>query len=324
MPVDPDVQTILDLLASIDAPPMSSVGAEEARTRFRAFTVDLRDPASLPVVGELRDLTVDGGQAPRPARLYRPEGDADGPLPLMVFFHGGGFVIGDLDTHEAQARRLCRDLGALVVSVDYRLAPEHPFPAAFEDCLAATRWAADHADELGGDPDRLIVGGDSAGGNLAAVVAQACRDGLGPALAAQLLIYPATDMTDPHGEVHRSRDENGEGYFLTRDDMRWFERSYLGDSSPDEPRCSPLHGELRGLPPAVVATAEFDPLRDEGEAYARALKEAGVAVVAMRFDGLIHGFFDMGPTSPVCEQAIDGTCEALAGLLAATGSPHVG
>ena len=318
MPVDPDVQNVLDLIASVDAPPMSTVGAEEARARFRAFTVDLRDPASLAVVGEVTELSVDGAEGPRPARLYRPVGVDHTPLPLVVFFHGGGFVIGDLDTHEGQARRVCRELGALVLSVDYRLAPEHPYPAAFEDCLAATRWAAAHADDLGADPDRLVVGGDSAGGNLAAVVAQACRDGRGPALAAQLLIYPATDMTDPNGEVHASRHDNAEGYFLSGDDMRWFESSYLAGAPAGDPATSPLYGDLAGLPPTVVVTAEFDPLRDEGEAYARALEDAGVPVVATRFDGLIHGFFDMGPLSPACDRAAHETCRALSGLLQPT------
>jgi acetyl esterase len=321
VPVDPDIRQLLDLLASLDAPGLSEVGAEEARARYRAFTVDLRDPATLPAVGDVRETSVDGGRGPRPARVYHPEASGRGPRPVVVFFHGGGFVIGDLDTHEGQARRLCRDLGAIVVSVDYRLAPEHPFPAAFEDCLAATRWAADHATQLGGDPSRLVVAGDSAGGNLAAVVAQACRDGEGPALAAQLLIYPVTDMTDPDGAVHGSRHDNGEGYFLTQDDMRWFERCYATSADARDPRCSPLHGELSGLPPAVVVTAEFDPLRDEGEAYARALERVGVPVVALRYDGLIHGFFDMGPQSPACDRAASDACRALAGLLEPAGSP---
>jgi acetyl esterase len=315
MPVDPHVQTILDLLAAAEGPPLRELGPEEARARYRTFTVELRDPTTMADVGEVTDITVDGGDGPRPARLYRPA-DADaGSLPTLAFFHGGGFILGDLDTHEAQARRLCRELGALVVSVDYRLAPEHPAPAAFEDCLAATGWLAHHAESLGGDPARLIVGGDSAGGNLAATVAQACRDGRGPDLAAQLLIYPVTDMTDPDGKVHRSRHENGEGYFLTQEEMRWFEESYLGDRDPEDPVHSPLYGELAGLPPAVVVTAEFDPLRDEGEAYARAMRAAGVPVEQYRFDGLIHGFFDMGPHSPACDHAANETCGALQRLL---------
>lgn len=315
MPVDPEVQQLLDLLESADVGPLSSLGAPEARQRFRTFTVDLRDPASLAAVGEVVDLEVAGAQGRRPARCYRPEDAGEGPLPTLVLFHGGGFVIGDLDTHEGQCRRLCHDLGALVVSVDYRLAPEHPFPAAFDDALAATRWVAEHAGELGADPGRLAVGGDSAGANLAAGVAQACRDGHGPALAAQLLLYPVTDLSDPGGEVYRSRVDNGEGYFLTRDDMRWFEACYVGGQGAADPRHSPLHGALAGLPPAVVVTAEFDPLRDEGEAYARALEAAGVPVTALRFDGLIHGFVDMTATSSACDRAVARTVEAVAELL---------
>lgn len=309
MAVDHEVQGLLDLLAEAGGASLSSATPEDARARFRMLTVDMRDPDSVIEVGEVRELLVDGGDGLQSARLYRPSADDGPPLPVLVFFHGGGFVIGDLDTHDNQARRLCRDLGALVLSVDYRLAPEHPFPAPLDDCLAATRWAAEHAEELDGDPAQLAVGGDSAGGNLAAMVCQRARDEGGPALAAQLLIYPVTDLTDPDGQRHRSRRDNAEGYLLTQDDMRWFEAAYTGDDEAAR-RASPLWGELAGLPPAVVVTAEYDPLRDEGEAYARALTEAGVPVTHERFDGLIHGFFGMGPLSSACEQAAQRTCDA--------------
>ena len=306
--VDAEVQQLLDMLEQAGGGSLSGPSAEEARAAFRVLTVDMRDPASVIPVREVHDLTVDGGQGPRPARLYRPSTEDDRPRPVLVFFHGGGFVIGDLDTHDNQARRLCRDLDALVVSVDYRLAPEHPFPAAVDDCVAANRWVADHAGELGGDPGQLAVGGDSAGGNLAAVVAQRSRDEGQPTLAAQLLIYPVTDVSTPE---RASRVENAEGYLLTREDMTWFESAYLGDGEPTHPMVSPLLGDLVDLPPAVVVTAEYDPLRDEGDAYAQALRAAGVPVTHRRFDGLIHGFFGMGPLSAACEQAAAFTCGAL-------------
>ena len=245
------------------------------------------------------------------ARIYRP--DADGELPTIVFFHGGGFVIGDLDTHDNQCRTLCHDAGAVVLSVDYRLAPEAPFPAAVEDCFAATRWAAEHVAELGGDAQRIAVAGDSAGGNLAAVVAQmAARRG-----------RPRAGGPAPHLSGHGlrrceypSETENGEGYFLTRADMAWFAGHYVAGEDPANPRLSPLRApDLSGLPPAVVATAEYDPLRDQGDAYADALEQAGVPVVKRRYDGLIHGFFDLSALSPAAAAAVHEIGADLRGLL---------
>ena len=225
----------------------------------------------------------------------------------MALFHGGGFVIGDLDTHDNMARAICRDASAVVVSVDYRLAPEHPFPAGVEDAVAVTRALQGRLDELGGD-GRLAVAGDSAGGNLSAVVAQQV-----PGLAAQFLIYPATDG----GGDYPSRTENAEGYFLDVPTMLWFMDHYA-PSDDDDVRFSPLRAEsLEGLPPAVVVTAEFDPLRDEGEAYAAALEKAGVAVVCRRYDGMIHGFMDMGSFSPAAQAAVDDAISLFAELLRA-------
>ena len=238
--------------------------------------------------------------------------DPLGVVPTLVFFHGGGFVIGDIDSYDSQCRLLCRDGGVAVLSVEYRLAPEDPFPAAPEDAIAVTAWALDNADRLGGDPDRVAVGGDSAGGNLAANATQALRDHQ-PVLAAQLLIYPVTDFTSERP----SHEENGDGLFLTLDDMEWFRSLYVGDGPVDDPRVSPLLAEdLSGLPPAIVITAELDPLRDDGEAYAEALEEAGVPVTRRRFDSLIHGFFAMGTASKAAERAVEEVCKELANALA--------
>ncbi len=313
MPLDPAVQQVLDLLQSMDRPPMSAGTPEQARAGFRVLTVDLRDPATVVPVASVEDLTLELASGPLGARLYRPEGE--GPRPTLVFFHGGGFVIGDLDTHDGQCRWIAREADVVVLSVDYRLAPEAPFPAAVDDCLGATLWAVEHVAELGGDPARVAVGGDSAGGNLAAVVAQQLREAGGPALAAQLLVYPGTDFVDDGGLTHASRVANAEGYFLTADDMTWFGENYAGAADRSDPRLSPLHGTFEGLPPAVLVTAEFDPLCDEGEAYARRLQEAGVEVRARRFDGLVHGFFDMTAMSPAAADAVRETCAAFRELV---------
>jgi acetyl esterase len=238
-------------------------------------------------VAAVEDLELDTAVRLR-ARHYVPPG-ATAASPLLVYLHGGGFTYGDLDTHDGLCRMLCRHAGTHVLAIDYRLAPEHPFPAAVDDARAALAWAIAHAAELGADPAAVGVGGDSAGGNLAAVVAQlAARDG-GPPPVVQLLLYPATDLS----RRHRSRELFGEGFLLTDAEMEWFECNYLGSGreGADDPRASPLLAEdLSGLATAIVVTAAFDPLRDEGEAYADALEHAGTAVVRRRFDGFIHAF----------------------------------
>jgi acetyl esterase len=301
LPVDPQIASLLRFLAAAGSKPMSEGTPEEARRGFRILTVDLRDPAAVPSVASAEDITVPGGAGDLAARVYRP--DVPGPLPTIVLMHGGGFVIGDLDTHDLAARTLANGCAAVVVSVDYRLAPEHPFPAAVEDALAATRWAAAHLSGLGGD-ERLAVAGDSAGGNLAAVAAQTFRDE-GRALAGQLLIYPATDMTGHYP----SHVENGEGYFLDAATMVWFQQQYVGHlADHTDPRISPLLGDLHGLAPAVVVTGEYDPLRDDGLAYAAALERAGVPVEVRTFRGLIHGFVDMGRHSAAAQAAMEETC----------------
>ena len=332
MPLDAQISQLLEQINA--APPMSRGTPEAARDGFRKLTSAAAAFAPEVTVGSVEDLEVDGAEGRLPARLYRPppesltsrpvgtssEGtgrEAEDPLgviscPTLVFFHGGGFVIGDIASYDAQCRRLCRDARVVVLSVEYRLAPEDPFPAAADDAVAAAGWALANVDRLGGDPARIAIGGDSAGGNLAAVAAQALREAE-PGFAAQLLIYPVTDFSSERPS-HR---ENAEGLFLTADDMAWFRSLYVGDRDLSDPRISPLMAaDLGGLPPAVVITAEFDPLRDDGEAYAEALEAAGVPVRRRRFDGLIHGFFAMGTASTAALDAADEVCAELRELLA--------
>ena len=300
--VDPDLEKILPLLPLRDA---ATLTPKRARDELVALAESRKD-VPLPELATVEDITVDGAAGPIAARFYAP---GKTPAATVVYFHGGGWVAGDLFTHERQARTLALELGAVVVSVDYRRPPETPFPGAFEDCLAATRWAAANIGKLGGDPARLAVAGDSAGGNLAAAVAQASRKG-GPRLAAQLLIYPATDLAGNYGAAAEnakfpSRQQNAEGYFLTGDAMRFFAGHYLPRlKDSEDPRASPLRSaDLGGLPRAVITTAEFDPLRDEGEAYAEALKRAGVEVAYFREAGMVHGFFGMGAASRAADAA---------------------
>ena len=309
--LEPELQLTLSLLERRGAPPLESLPPAEAREVYRRQVAVSNGPP--PPVGAVRDLTIDGAAGRLPARHYSPD-EPGGPHPLVVFFHGGGFVLGDLDTHDAPCRLLCRHAGAHVLSVDYRLAPEHPFPAAVEDGRAALLWAFAHAAELGADPSRVAVAGDSAGGNIAAVVAwQATRDG-GPAPVLQVLLYPATDMT----QRSRSHELFGGGFLLTRELMDWFAAQYVAGADPADPRLSVLRADdLGNVAPALVVTAGFDPLRDEGEAYVQALRAAGVApVVLRRFPGLIHGFCNATGTSPVSREALIEVAGATRALLA--------
>jgi acetyl esterase len=305
MPLDPHAQAMLDAMAQAGLPaPWDCEDAAAARAQLAATRVAV--PPS--PVAKVEDRTIPGPAGDVPVRIYWPS-DATG-LPVVVFFHGGGWVICDLDTHDETARRLATDVGAIVVSVDYRLAPEHKIPAAADDCNAAAAWTPVHAADLGGDAGRLAVAGDSAGGNLAAVVALMAKDRGGPALRFQLLVYPVT------GTPWDDRDsfvENAEGYMLTTKAMVWFTEQYVRDRADAEhPYFAPTRAkDLSGLPPALVITAEYDPLRDEGEAYGRMLRDAGVPTTVTRYDGVIHGFFGMDLVIP---RARDAQLEAAAAL----------
>ncbi|MGH9049222.1 MAG: alpha/beta hydrolase [Acidimicrobiia bacterium] len=312
MPVHPQAQLVLDVMRdsglvideSTDVAVMRAQIEEFARAgRAAAEPVDRVDHHAIPGLG--------GHEIP--VRVYRPRGD--GPLPILVWLHGGGWTIGSLETHDNTCRSLANAVGCVVVSVAYRLAPEHKFPAAVDDALAATRWAAGHAGQLGGDPARVGVAGDSAGGNLAAVVSLLARDAGEPEIAFQLLIYPVTD----HEFESRSMRENATGYFLELESMRWFFNQYLNDQSDGADwRFSPMRAaDLTGLPPAFVLTAEFDPLRDQGELYARKLEAAGVAVELRRYDGVFHGFFGMRDFMEPAQQAFDDVTKALRAALEA-------
>lgn len=287
MPLDPQAREFLGKLAASQAPPMHAYSPQDAR----ALVVPLQMPKER--MGGLDNRTIPGPGGEIPVRIYHPktpDEDSTGgsPRPIVVFFHGGGWVVGSIASHDALCRRLCNQSGCIFVSVGYRLAPEHKFPAAVDDCYTATAWAAVNAEELGGDPDRIAVCGDSAGGNLAAVVALLARDRGGPAIAHQSLIYPITDHMPDFDSYRR----NGDGYFLTNDSIHWFWEHYLNDpSEADQPAAAPLRADdLSGLPPATMLVAEFDPLIDEGLAYADRLEQAGVPVERITCDGQIHGF----------------------------------
>lgn len=282
MTLDPQAQAILDIMATVETPPLSETSPEAMRKNMTA-----PPPEQVEQVAKVENRMISGADGDIPARIYWPSDAKD--LPILVYYHGGGFVVCDLETHDGICRALTNKAETIVVSVDYRLAPEHKFPAGPEDCYAATKWVSENASSLGGDASRLSIGGDSAGGNFAAVVALMAKERGGPSIDHQILLYPVTD----NNLNSQSYLDNAEGYFLTREMMGWFWGHYVEDDGL-HPHASPLRADdLSGLPRALVITAQYDPLRDEGQAYAKRLVEAGVDVEEKEYAGMIHGFATM-------------------------------
>lgn len=303
MSLDPEIQVLINGMAEGDTPPLHELAPEEARALYTAMS-QMLDTVDVPI-GQVEDRTVGEGV---PVRIYSPVAGS-GVLPVLVFFHGGGWVIGDLNSHDTLCRSLANQAHCRVVAVDYRLSPEHKFPAGLDDAYSVLEWVEQHAGEIDVDPNRIAVGGDSAGGNLAAVLSLKARDEKGPSIAFQLLIYPVTDHTAEDG----SREEFAEGYFLAQETMLWFSEQYMKpDDDWQTPYASPLMAEnFANLPPAYVVTAGYDILRDEGKAYADALSSANVDVVHKNYSGMIHGFFNMQSVSKVSVQAVQEASLAL-------------
>ena len=295
MPLDPH----LDILIQFSSPPAARDLTELRRTALASSALLPKRPVT---ITDARDLSIPGPASALPARLYTPQGS--GPFPLTVFYHGSGFVAYSIETHDQVCRELCAGANTAVLSVEYRLAPEHKFPAPVDDAYAASLWAAEHAAELGADPLRLAVAGDSAGANLCIAVTLRARDEHGPAIRAQLLLYPVTDFVNT--ARYPSRTENS-GYLLTEEGLQFSRDMYLADPAHAvHPHVSPLHAaDLRNLPPALVLTAEFDPLRDEGAAYAEALQQAGTRAEHQSGPGMIHGFANMTGLSPAAAELMD-------------------
>ncbi|MER7660320.1 MULTISPECIES: alpha/beta hydrolase [unclassified Streptomyces] len=308
----PEVREFVDILAAVF--PDVGVSVTDAVEARRIMDASL-SPFGRPKVGGVADRMIPGppGAPDLPVRVYRPLPEAGpGPWPTVVFFHGGGWVLGGLNSHDRLCRQLCRDAGAVVVAVDYRLAPEVRFPVPIEDAYAAVCWAGDHIGELGGDPRALVVAGDSAGGNLATSAMLVGRERGGPDVALQVLIYPATDAA-LDTESHRT---NAEGYYLTADHVRWFRDLYLGpDGDIHHPLASPLRAELAGLPAAHIVTAGCDPVCDEGRAYAKRLAEAGVPVTEAHYPGMFHGFLALSNVVDEAKDAMAGVAEVIAATM---------
>lgn len=308
MAIDPQMQGVIERVNNSGLPPFYTLSAAEARRLYKETRGVLSPP--VPAVEAVRDLAAAGPAGPIPLRLYRGLATAaDAPLPLLVYFHGGGWTIGDLDTHDIVCRTLANRARCAVAAVDYRMGPEHRFPAAVEDSVAATRWVAAQAATLGVDAARIAVGGDSAGGNLATVVALTLRDAGGPKLVFQALAYPATDQRMDSA----SHAKFGEGYLLTRNNMLWYRDNYLAPADYDDWRASPLRAaDLARLPPAHIITAGYDPLLDEGRAYSERLLAAGVPVLYECFEGMAHGFLTMGGVLAAANHALYRVGQSLA------------
>ena len=297
MPLDPVVKAMMDQMAEAAGPPLHTLPPDEAR---RVTAEMFKGMMKGEPVAKVEDREIPGPAGKIKVRIYTPPGA--GPFPILVFYHGGGWVIGDLESHDALCRALTNRAGRVTVAVDYRLAPEHKFPAAPDDCYAAALWASENAKSFNGDPANLAVGGDSAGGNLSAAISLMARDrGNRPAINFQLLVYPATE-----GGLDTYSHKSFTDYFLTSADVKYFWGHYIrSEADKQNPYlCPAVADNLKGLPPAFMITAEFDPLRDEGEAYAAALREAGVPVTLKRYDGMIHGFFSMGDLLTQAKEAI--------------------
>lgn len=310
MALDQNLGKVLQGLAAAGRKPPHLTSLKESRDGYYALTYGTRTPQQIVQIGSVEERAIPNGLQSINARVYRPADSV--PRPTIVFLHGGGFVLGDLDTHDNMCRDICKSSDSVVVSVEYRLSPESPFPAAVDDSMAATKWVIQHAAELGGLTS-IGIAGDSAGGNLAAVVSQQLL-AEGIELAGQFLIYPGVD--DLHGK-YQSRDENASGYFLETETLHWFFAQYVGDwKDYKDPRLTPINaGSFSNLPPALIVTAEFDPLRDEAEIYAERLQAAGVHAEIVRGAGMIHGFFDMGRWSPAAQGIINCTAKRFGELL---------
>jgi acetyl esterase len=320
MSLDPQVKVLLDAMAAAGGPKLNEMSPPEARAMFEAMRAAPPEPPELASVVDGKVTSPEGHVIP--IRTYlpvSPSGSSSGEQrvenpPVCVYLHGGGWVIGSIESHDAPCRELAARSGCAVVSVEYRLSPETPFPGPLDDCVAAVEWVATNGAEIGVDGSRLVIAGDSAGGNLAAAVTLVARERGGPAIAGQVLVYPATD----HGYGTQSAIDNAEGYLLTMDAMHWFTGHYLGadPARADDPLASPLRAtDLGGLPPALVITAEFDPLRDEGEAYGHKLQDAGVATTVHRYDGQIHGFVGLFPMLDGGRDALQEMAEAVRSAL---------
>lgn len=312
MTLDPQIQAFMGQLAAQQSPKIWDIPVEQTRALYRLMT-SMTDEQNLPV-GKVEDRGLPGPAGTVPIRLYTPVAAGSDLLPCLVYYHGGGMIMGDLDTHDALCRRLAAEADARIIAVDYRLAPEAPFPAAVDDAWAALNWVADNAMDLDIDANRIAVGGDSAGGNLAAVVAQmAARQG-GPSLVYQLLLYPWLDY-----DGGPSRAAFGEGYGVDQPMMDFFARLYFpAGADPDDPRLSPLRQkDVSGVAPALVVTAGYDPLKDEGIAYADKLKKAGVAATHENYAGMVHGFFAMTAVSTAARDAVKKTGQRLKAVFGA-------